>query len=229
MKIWLDTIHLETISDAVKTGIMAGITTNPSILSKAKNIPETLCHLLDLQKGALAIQVTAQDAEGMIEEGRAIAQFSPRTIVKVFVNNQGIQAIRHLCEEGIPVLGTGIFHPMQVLLAANLGVKYLSPYFSHIADIGNAYETLKTMSNLLQVHSLKAKLLVASVKTLEDLVFCANLGVDSVTIKDDLYYKLVSDHHLLQKFSQKFLQDWEEAQGFGTSIKDLLVEAEVSN
>lgn len=224
MEIWLDTVNPESIANAVKTGVIAGITTNPSILAKAKDVQESLLSLLSIQKGPIAVQVVAQDSEEMIAEGRHIFDFSDRMIVKVPVNRHGLVAIHQLCKNGIPVLATGIVHPTQALLAANHGAAYIAPYYSHIDDIGNAQETLKTIVTMMRANSYQTKVLVASLRNLNDLIYCSLLGVDAVTIKDDLYEKLVADHHLMERFSQKFLSDWRHAHG-NVSIKDLLTKS----
>lgn len=217
MQIWLDTINLEVVAEAATAGVISGITTNPTILSRTRNVEETLSRLLEIQKGPVAVQVTAQDVEGMIEEGKQIFAFSNRMIVKVPVNKNGLAAMQQLCER-IPVLGTAIFDPSQALLAANLGASYITPYFSHIE---NAREVVKTMGAILRAYPYKSKLLVASLKNLEDLIYCSQMGVDAVTIKEDLFGKLVADHHLLEKVSQKFQADWQQTHAHA-SIKDLL-------
>lgn len=219
MQIWLDTINLEAIADAAKTGIISGVTTNPSILSKAKHVRSTLLSLLKLQPGAVAVQVTAQDADNMIIEGRAIFSFSDRMIVKIPVNQNGLIAMQQLRQENIPVLGTGILHPTQALLAANQDATYISPYFSRIGDIGDAYESLSSMAAIVQ--NYPTKILAASLNTLDDLVYCALTGIDAVTIKEELYYKLITEHPSLEKFNHKFLSDWKDAHGHA-SIKSLL-------
>lgn len=226
MKIWLDTVNLDVVADAAKTGVISGITTNPTILSRTKNVEETLTNFLEMQQGPVAVQVTAQDVESMVEEGEHIFKFSDRLIIKIPVNSNGLIAMHQLCKKQIPVLGTGIFHPCQALLAANHGAAYISPYFSHIGDIGNANDTLKTIRTILRENHYKTKLLVASLRNIDDLIYCSLIGVDAVTIKDDLYYKLVDDHYLWEKFSLKFLSDWQQTHG-NASIKDLL--ATISN
>lgn len=219
MQIWLDTINLEVVADAVKAGIISGITTNPSILSKTKNVSSTLRALLELQTGPIAVQVTSEDADNMLLEGREIFEFSNRTIIKIPVNQEGLIAIAQLHKESIPVLGTGIFHPIQAMLAAKQGATYISPYFSHIQDIANPYESLKDMMNVIQEYP--TKILAASIRNIDDLIYCACLGVNSVTIKDDLYFQIISEHSLLEKASQKFQSDWQAMHGT-CSIKDLL-------
>jgi transaldolase len=205
MQIWLDTIHLETVTEATRLGVIAGITTNPSILAKAHNISETLLQLLERQNGPVAVQVTGQEVDEMVEEGKQIYEFSHRLIVKVPINQKGLIAIQQLKEQQIPVMGTTILHPTQALLAANLGVAYVAPYFSHMGD--GAQEILKSLVTLVQN---KTKVLVASLRSLDDLLACALIGVDAVTIKEDLFAQLVADHPLMDKFSQKFQADWRQ-------------------
>jgi TalC/MipB family fructose-6-phosphate aldolase len=221
MQIWLDTINLDIIADGVRTGIIAGVTTNPSILAQTKNVSETLAEILNLQKGAVAIQVTSPTANAMIKEGRRIFDFSPRAIIKVPVNHEGLIAMRQLIRENIPVLGTGVIHPTQALLAASLGATYIAPYFCHIGDIGQARETLAAISKILIENHFQTKMMAAALRSLDDLVFCAKLGINAVTIKDDLYKQLMTTQPIWDHFSQKFASDWKQTHG-NVSIGDLL-------
>lgn len=207
MEIWLDTIDLEIIADAVKTGIISGITTNPSILSYAKDPFETIKRLLDLQPGPVAVQVTSQDVENMTEEAYAISSLSPRMIVKIPVNYNGLLAMKAL--KGIPILGTTILYPSQALLARQHELDYIAPYFSHMGE--NAQETLKKMIELL--NGSKTKTLVASIKEVDHVVACALLGAEAVTIKSDLYRKLVENQASIGKFLEKFDSDWKQRHG----------------
>lgn len=221
MQIWLDTIDEEVVADGAKTGIIAGVTTNPSILSQAENVYGTLTALLALQPGPVAVQVTAADSDGMFEEGLRIAEFSPRMVVKVPINHQGLIAIRRLHQEKVPVLGTGILFPTQALLAFNHGTSYISPYFSHMGDVGDAFAALKTMVDILRATGSSAKMLVASLRQLDHILYCASLGVDGVTIKPDLYHKLTAYQPAVEGFTQKFLSDWTKTHG-EVSIQDVL-------
>lgn len=218
MQIWLDTIDLDAIRDAEESGIIFGVTTNPTILSKAKNLKDTIQHLLMLQEGPVAVQVTSQDAASMIEEGRAIAAFSERMVVKIPVNHNGLKAMRELCEEQVPVLATSVFDASQAVLAANVGAAYVAPYFSHME---NPKEVLKSIVGIYQENFFDTRIVVASLKNVEDLIYCAEIGVDAVTIKEDLYYKLIAGHPLINKSEEKFSSDWKKIFG-SLSIKDLL-------
>lgn len=217
MQIWLDTINLKTVEDGVKIGIIAGITTNPTILSQTKHVRDTLLQLLTLQKGPVAVQVTSQDTQSMVEEGKTIAAISQRMIVKVPVTPEGLTAMRQLIEYKIPVLGTTIIHPSQALLAATLKANYIAPYLSQMS-----YEDFKTIVLLLKANHYPTKLLAASIKTVEEIIALSHLGIDAITIKEDLYSKLVAKLDLVDKYISKFSSDWQQTHGSAT-IKDLLI------
>lgn len=222
MQIWLDTIDYDVVADGVKTGIISGVTTNPSILSGARNVFETLSTLLALQPGPVAVQVTSTHPEDIIDEGMRIFEFSSRMIIKVPINRSGLIAIKRLQREKIPVLGTGILFSTQALLASNHGVSYIAPYFSHIDAVGDAHATLKTIVDIFRANESSTKILVASLKELDHLIYCASLGVAAVTIKPDLYYKLMADHPMVESFSDRFLLDWRQVHG-DISVKDALL------
>lgn len=211
MEIWLDTIDEEAIADGVKTGVVSGVTTNPSILCQARNIRETLLRLLGVQPGPVAVQVTANAPEEMVEEGLRIYALSSRFIVKVPVNRQGLIVMKQLRKENVPVMGTGVLFPAQALLASNAGVSYMAPYFSHMGSEEEASRALKTMNDVL--HHSPTKILAASLKQVEHIVLCASLGIAAATIKPDLYYKLLADHPVVEGFMQKFSAEWAAAHG----------------
>src|SRR6185503_8325504 len=169
MQFWLDTITVATIKDAAERGMVAGITTNPSILSRAKNTKEILSQILDIQPGPIAVQVTATDSTRMIEEGLRIFEFSNRMIVKIPVTGEGLMAIKYLSEKKIPILGTTILYAHQVLLALSLGVIAIAPYFSHMGNSEEAYSTLKVMANMLRTYNSTIKIVLASLKKIEDI------------------------------------------------------------
>lgn len=221
MEIWLDTIDEETILDGVRTGVVSGVTTNPSILSGARDVLATVRSLLDLQPGPVAVQVTAREAVGMVEEARYLAAFSSRLVVKIPVHREGLIAIEELKREGVPLLGTAVLFPHQALLAAHHEVAYLSPYFSHMGDHGDAFETLKTIVEVVRATGCSTQLLIASLRHLDHIVYCACLGVEGVTIKADLYHQLVAHHPVVEGFSERFLADWMGSHG-RVSIKEAL-------
>ncbi len=227
MEIWLDTIDLDVIRNAADANLVAGVTTNPSILSHTKNVKKTLSQILDLQPGPLAVQVTSTSSQMMIEEGLSIFNFSPRTIVKIPLNYNGLIAIKALHQKNIPVLGTGILYPSQALLASHASASYIAPYFSHLDKIGNSQQILKEMVEMFQKCQSNTKILVASLKKLDQILYCASLGVHSITIKPELYYHLIANQPLVEEFTQKFSTEWELTHG-KSSIKELLTKALVT-
>ncbi len=221
MQIWLDSIHLEFIVAAQKLGTISGVTTNPSLLAAAKNVKHTLEAILEVQPGLVAVQVVAEDVSGMIDEAQRLFAFSQRLIVKIPVNINGILAMRQLKEQKIPFLATGVISPAQALLAARHEAMFIAPYFSHMGDSGNSRGSLQTIQNILKMNSYPSKLLVASLRHIEDIVFCAEIGVDAVTLKEDLYSTWTADSEALEKIAHKFRTDWQRVHG-NAGFKDLL-------
>jgi TalC/MipB family fructose-6-phosphate aldolase len=213
MKIWLDSIDVTTIAEAAKMGLIAGITTNPRILSETKSIADTLKKLLDFQPGPVAVQVTATDAEAMIDEGMKIFEYSSRFIVKIPVNRAGLSAMHALRQSNIPVMGTTVLFPSQALLSSLQGATYIAPYFSHLDDGKNTTAVMQSIVDILRINESHTKILAASVKTLDQFMTCAMMGIAAVAIKVDLVLKLLEDQPVVEKFLQGFQSDWEKTHG----------------
>lgn len=209
MEIWLDTIDLATIEKALKMGLLHGVTTNPSILSKAENRQETVRAVLSAQPGPVTVQVVALDTPTMVEQGRKLRAFSPKIIVKVPVTAAGLEAIHILSKENIPVMGTVIFHPNQALLAAIAGASYVAPYFSRMQKSGdNPLIQIESMMKMMRQYQFKTKVLAASLKTTEQIRACAELGFHAVTVKEDLFGELVETHELTAFAVEQFQDEW---------------------
>lgn len=197
MEIWLDTIDVEFVKEC--EGLIAGVTTNPTLLAQAKDVPGVLKALLNVQGGHVAVQVTRDSVEGMIAEGRAIRDFSKRCIVKVPVTRKGLHVIRTLKQEGVVVMATAVVEPSQALLAGILEVDYVAPYFSHMGP--DALEKLKIMK-----HCFLGKILAASVKEVKDVVACS--CVEAVTLKPELFRQLMNSN--VEELLKKFSDNWRE-------------------
>lgn len=213
MEIWLDTVDLPLIEEAVSMGILHGVTTNPSIIAKAKKpLEEILETILAVQKGPVTAQVTAKTAPQMIRQGESLFSFSNRIIVKVPVNSEGLKTIHSLSKSGIPVMATTVFDENQVLLAAKAGAVYIAPYFSRICenDIGGI-ETVKAMMRLLNRYENRSKLIAASLRTAEQVKECVELGAHAATLNEIVFKALIDEHPMTKLSIQKFLKDWEGA------------------
>lgn len=213
MEIWLDTIDPSLVQQAAHMGILHGITTNPSLLAKStKETEELLQALLAAQKGPITVQVTAEDAPRMIEQGEALFQFSSRFFVKVPVTAEGLKAIHALSQKKIPVMATAIFSPTQVLLSARAGAQYVAPCFSTICALdASGIDDFHGMLKLLRRYQYPTKVLAASLKEVDQIRQCMEFGVDAVTLNQNVFTAFLANHEETLKQIQKFSQDWKRA------------------
>jgi transaldolase len=150
MKIFLDTANLESIRKFNDMGLLDGITTNPSLMSKEGGDPKKVMEeITKIIKGDVSLEVISTEYSGMIEEGKRLRQYGKNVVVKVPMTPDGLKACKHLTSEGIPVNVTLIFSPNQALLAAKSGAKYVSPFIGRLDDIGkdgmNLIRDIKTI------------------------------------------------------------------------------------
>ena len=167
MELWLDTINFDLIKNAAQQVNLAGVTTNPSILSQAQGAPEqTIEHLLSIQPGQVAVQVTAADEKTMLEQARRIYQLSERTIIKVPVNNIGLRVIKQLTADKIPTMATAIYESAQVYRSMLAGAKYAAPYFGKIGEINpQPLAEISTMLDMITTYNSDLKLIAAAITT----------------------------------------------------------------
>ncbi len=213
MEIWLDTADFEFIEQAKEMGILHGVTTNPSIVASSNLALEDLLEkILSLQNGPVTAQVTALEAPKMIAQGEALRAFSPRLIVKVPVTAQGLKAIHALTQKKIPVMATAVFDLNQVLLAAKAGATYIAPYFSTICELDmSGIDQFHMMQKLLRGYQYPSKLLAASLKSGEQVRQCLELGVDAVTLNQEVFSSFTEDHEETLSRLEKFEKDWKGA------------------
>jgi transaldolase len=214
MEIWLDTIDITAIEQAALLGLLTGVTTNPGILSTAERAEDTLIQLLQVQPGKVAVQVIATMWDQMVEEGKRLFSFSDRFIIKIPVNQEGLRAIRHLSQVGIPTLGTAIFHPRQAFLAALAGADYVAPYFSHMVREGiDAFAALKVMRELFDAQMIATKIMIASLKQLDEIMKSAAMGIEAATLPVDLFTAFVGEDPLSEAATWKLHQKWRQSFG----------------
>lgn len=207
MEFWLDTIDPAAIEYAKDLGLLHGVTTNPAILAQASSPAEDVIEqLLTLFSGPLAVQVTLPSAAEMIEQGKDLYDFSSRIIVKVPVTEEGILAIHRLSYNGIPVMATAIFEPIQAIIAVKAGASYVAPYFSYLGD-----QALPVCSTIQRCLIPKSKLLVAALTTPSQVAACAEEGFSAVTLKATLFKQcLISSPQTLEHLS-RFNEAWKKA------------------
>jgi transaldolase len=194
MQIWMDTIELDLIQDASRLGILAGVTTNPKILSCAHQAPETTIEkLLDVQAGAVAVQVTEKALMEIIKQARRLARISDRIIVKIPAVTDGLRAIAMLEKEGIATLATTVYDLRQIVFAGIAGARYAAPYIDKIETAsGNAFELLRRAQHALAQLDCPTQIMGAALKSVHQFTQCAELGIGAVTLPPPVYQALFS-------------------------------------
>jgi transaldolase len=212
MDFWLDSTNIQTIHKAVHFGLLAGVTTNPTLIAKAgRNFDEVLEDLLHLQEGPVTVQVVAEDASEMVHQGQSLYSISNRFIIKIPLTQSGLEALHLLSRQGIPTMATVIYHPHQALLAALAGADYVAPYLGRIEKAGgDPWKVLKMIVHIFQTYRLKTKILGASLNSIEHVMQCAEIGIYGVTVKDDLFEQLIETDSLTARSVDQFANDWKD-------------------
>jgi transaldolase len=211
MKIFLDTANLKDIREAAQLGVVDGITTNPSLLSKETGDPEQIlveiCRTID---GPISAEVVATDAEGMVKEGRHLAGLHGNIVVKVPCIPEGLKATRVLSGEGKRVNMTLVFSPAQALLAAKAGARYVSPFVGRLDDV--ATPGMELVADIIQIfghYDFDCEVLAASLRHPMHVVEAARMGADIGTMPMSVFTALMK-HPLTDIGLKRFLEDWEK-------------------
>jgi len=221
MKIFLDTANLESIKKFNDMGLLDGITTNPSLMSKEKGNPkDAMEEITKIIKGDVSLEVVSTDFSGMIEEGKRLRQYGDNVVVKVPMTPDGLKACKSLSSEGIPVNVTLVFSPNQALLAAKSGAKYVSPFIGRLDDIGqDGMNLIQDIKEIFKNYPhLKTEILVASVRHPMHVVDAAKIGADVVTLPPGVLDKMLQ-HPLTKIGLENFLKDWEKVKAENPDVK----------
>lgn len=211
MKIFLDTASIESIKKFVDMGIVDGITTNPTLISREKGHPEDIMReIVKIVKGPVNLEVVATKTEEMVEEGLRLKKFGENVIVKVPMTSDGLKAVRNLAENKIKTNVTLIFSSNQALLAAKAGASYVSPFIGRLDDAGQ--EGMMVIKEIVQIfgnYGYSSEVLVASVRHPIHVIEAGKLGAHIVTLPPDILGKMMN-HPLTDKGLALFLSDWEK-------------------
>jgi transaldolase len=214
MKFFLDTASLKDISWAAQAGLIDGITTNPSLLAKQagdldpRDVLKEICSLVE---GPVSAEVLAVDTDGMVSEGRALAQIADNIVVKVPMIEAGLIAVRRLAAAGIKTNVTLCFSSVQCLLAAKAGASYVSPFIGRLDDVGQEGMTVIREARIIfDNYQLATEILAASLRHPRHVIDAAMLGADVATLPPDVLRKLLL-HPLTDRGLEQFLADWSKA------------------
>lgn len=213
MKFFLDTANVEQIRQAAAWGILDGVTTNPSLVAReGRRFEEVIREICSIVQGPVSAEVTALDAEGMIQQAHELTSWSPNIVVKIPLIPEGIKAVRVLSREGIRCNVTLCFSPVQALIAAKAGAAYISPFVGRLDDVGHdGMQLVEQILTIYRNYGFDTEVIVASCRTVTHVVQAALLGADIATIPFDVMQKLFQ-HPLTDKGLKAFLDDWEKLQ-----------------
>ena len=213
MKFFIDTANIDEIRELAVTGLLDGVTTNPSLIAKTgRSLFEVLAEVCEVVDGPVSAEVTATNADMMIAEGRELASIAGNIAVKVPLTWDGLKACRTLRAQGTMVNVTLCFSSAQALLAAKAGASFISPFIGRLDDISQ--DGMQLIRDIVQIyrqysHTIATEVLVASVRHPLHAVEAAKLGADVVTLPPKVLRQMIS-HPLTDSGLKAFLDDWEQ-------------------
>ena len=212
MKIFLDTANINELREGVSMGLVDGCTTNPSLIAKEKRpfrpLVEEICQTVP---GDVSLEVVATDYEGMIKEGKELAQVAPNVVVKCPLTKDGLKAVRTLSGEGIRVNQTLCFSATQALLSAKAGAWYISPFLGRLDDIGAVgMDLIRDICQIYRNYDFKTQVLAASIRNPLHVVDAAKAGAHVATMPFAVLEQLMK-HPLTDIGLKKFLDDWNKS------------------
>ncbi len=211
MKFFLDTANVEDIKKANDMGVICGVTTNPSLIAKEGRVfEEVIAEIASIVDGAISgeVKATTVDAEGMIEEGRAIAKIHPNMVVKIPMTVEGLKACKVLSAEGVKTNLTLVFSANQALLAARAGATYVSPFLGRLDDISvRGTDLIAEIAEIFKVANIETKIIAASVRNPIHVTDCALAGADIATVPYNVIEQMTK-HPLTDAGIEKFKKDY---------------------
>jgi len=211
MELFLDTAEIDEIKSLNITGLIDGVTTNPSLIAKSgRNIIETIEEICNEVSGPVSAEVTATDFETMIKEGRKLSAIAQNVAIKVPLTFDGLRACKVFSEDGIMVNVTLCFNSAQAILAAKAGASFISPFIGRLDDIGSdGINLISEITEIYDIHGFETKVLAASIRSVQDIIDSAKFGADVATIPPK-FLKAMYNHPLTDKGLADFLADWKK-------------------
>jgi transaldolase len=227
LKLFIDTGSVAEVEEIAAWGVLSGATTNPSLLAKEQGEPgEIIRRICELVDGPTSAEVVSADAEGMVEEGRALAGLHPHIVVKVPFSDAGLAATRELTSSGIRVNMTLVFSAAQAILTAEAGATYVSCFMGRLDDI--SVDSTAVVREIVQsLAGTEAQVLAASLRHPMHAVTAAELGCHVATVPGKVLRQMLG-HPLTEKGIERFAADWESRPEFGEWLKGLVESGRVA-
>lgn len=212
MKFFIDTADVEAIRELMETGLVDGVTTNPSLIAKSgRDFKEVIAEICEFVPGPVSAEVTAVEAAKMIEQGKHLAEIAENVAIKVPLTMEGLKACNALSNDGLMVNVTLCFNATQALLAAKAGATFISPFIGRLDDIGQ--DGMALIEEIREIYDnyedLETEILAASVRTVGHVRDSALAGADVATLPPKIMHDLAA-HPLTDKGLDAFLADWEK-------------------
>jgi len=209
MKFFADTADTAAIQELAESGLLDGVTTNPSLIMKSgRDFKEVVAEIAAMVDGPVSAETVALDAEGMIAEGRELAKIGDNIAIKVPLTLDGLKACKTLRGEGLMVNVTLCFSANQALLAAKAGATFISPFIGRLDDINlDGMELIADIRQIYDNYGYETEILAASIRTVNHVTQAARIGADVATMPPEVIKKLAS-HPLTDKGLDAFLADW---------------------
>jgi len=213
MRIFLDTANIDQLKQAAKLGIVSGVTTNPSLVSKegVTDYEATIKEICSIIPGPISTEVLVEGVEPMIEQARQISNWAPNIVIKIPATTEGMEVTSSLAKEGIKVNLTLCFSLNQALLGALAGATYVSPFVGRLDDIGNdGMALVKDIVDVFKYYQLPTEVIAASIRHPQHCVAAAKIGAHIATVPYDVLMQMI--HHPLTDIGvSRFLADWQRA------------------
>ena len=211
MKFFIDTANIAEIKEIEAWGVLNGVTTNPSLIAKEKDVvfEDVIEDIASIVDGPISAEVTAMDAEGMIAEGKKLAAIHKNIVIKVPMNEEGLKAIRALKKEGIRTNCTLIFSVNQGLLAMAAGASFISPFIGRLDDIGHdGMELVHDLSEIMEYYGYDCEMIAASIRHPMHVKEAAEAGAHIATVPYKVFKQMLK-HPLTDKGIDQFNKDFE--------------------
>ncbi len=211
MKFFVDTADIADITELASTGMLDGVTTNPSLIAKSgRNFIEVVTEICGIVEGPVSAEVTALDVDTMLAEGRKLAKIAPNIAVKVPLTWDGLKACKALTDEGTMVNVTLCFSANQALLAAKAGATFISPFIGRLDDINlDGLELIEEIRTIYDNYGFETEILAASIRTANHVKEVALIGADVATVPPAVLRGLAK-HPLTDAGLEQFLNDWKK-------------------
>ncbi|RFU64274.1 fructose-6-phosphate aldolase [Bacillus sp. V59.32b] len=210
MKFFIDTANIDEIREVHSLGILAGVTTNPSLVAREKNVSfhDRLREITSLVQDSVSAEVISLDFEGMMREAKELSAIAPNITIKVPMTPDGLKAVSALTKDGIKTNVTLIFSANQALLAARAGATYVSPFLGRLDDIGfNGMQLISDIADIFAIHDIPSEIIAASIRHPMHITEAALKGAHIATIPYKLLLQIFK-HPLTDKGIEAFIADW---------------------